>query len=126
MYAIRSYYVIAEGVGVTWDQAQDNALKKIKERIVSSVAVNISSETNMVVNESIIDNMSRYSESTELITNISTDFFNTLKGISLNKAQAFYWEKQLYPGKQKMVHYHIKYPFSQRELDELITSYNFV
>lgn len=120
VYGISKDYIIAEGVGVTWDQAQDNALKKIKERIVSSVAVNISSETNMVVNESIIDNMSRYSESTELITNISTDFFNTLKGISLNKAQAFYWEKQLYPGKQKMVHYHIKYPFSQRELDELI------
>ncbi len=123
VYGISKDYVIVEGVGATWELAQDNALKKIKERIVSSVAVNISSETNMIVTENVINNMSRYSESTELTTNISTDFFNSLKGISLNKAQTFYWERQLYPGKQKMVHYHIKYPFSQSELDELIAEW---
>ncbi len=123
VYGISKDYVIVEGVGASWDLAQDDALKKLKERIVSSVAVNISSETNMQVTESVINNMSQYSENTEVITNISTDFFNSLKGISLNKSQAFYWEKQIYPEKQELYHYHIKYPFSQRELDELISEW---
>jgi hypothetical protein len=123
VYGISNDFVIVEGVGLTWDQAQDDALKKLKERIVSSVAVNISSETNMQVSEQTIDNMSKYSENTEVITNISTDFFNSLKGISLSKSTAFYWEKMLYPEKQKMVHYHIKYPFSQKELNELISEW---
>ena len=120
VYGINKDYVIIEGVGSTWDEAQENALAKLKERIVSSVAVNISSEMNMQVTETVFDNMSKYSENTELSTNISSDFLNSLKGISLNKVDEFYWEKQLLKDKKQMIHYHIKYPFSSRELDDLI------
>jgi len=75
---------------------------------------------NISINETVIDNMSKYRENTQLQTNISTDFFNSLKGISLSKSEAFYWEKQKYPNKMTKVHYHIMYPFTEMELNNLI------
>jgi hypothetical protein len=120
VYGISKGYMIVEGVGYTWEDAQDNALKKLKERIVNSIAVNVNSEMNVEISETVIDNMSRYNENVDVKTNISTDFLNSLKGISLNKSKAFYWEKQKHPDKTKKIHYHIMYPFSERELNELI------
>lgn len=120
VYGISKGYMIVEGVGYTWEDAQDNALNKLKERIVNSVAVNVNSEMNVEISETVIDNMSRYNENVDVKTNISTDFLNSLKGISLNKSKAFYWEKQKHPDKTKKIHYHIMYPFSERELNELL------
>lgn len=120
VYGLNNGYIIIEGVGGNFENAQNDALKKLKERIVNSVAVNISSEMNISVNETVIDNMSKYRESTQLETNITTDFFNSLKGISLSKSEAFYWEKQKYPNKITKVHYHIMYPFTEMELNNLI------
>jgi hypothetical protein len=120
VYGLNNGYIIIEGVGANFENAQNDALKKLKERIVNSVAVNISSEMNISVNETVIDNMSKYRESTQLETNIKTDFFNSLKGISLSKSEAFYWEKQKYPNKMTKVHYHIMYPFTEMELNHLI------
>lgn len=120
VYGITNDYIIIEGVGNDFEEARNDVLKKLKERIVSSVAVNISSETNIAINETVIDNMSRYRENTELRTNISTDFFNSLRGISLSKSKAYYWEKQKHPDKTIKVHYHVMYPFSDTELNTLI------
>jgi hypothetical protein len=120
VYGLNNGYVIVEGVGPSFENAQNDALKKLKERIVNSVAVNISSEMNILINETVIDNMSKYREDTQLKTNITTDFFNSLKGISLSKSEAFYWEKQKYPNKITKVHYHIMYPFTEMELNNLI------
>lgn len=123
VYSIDKNHIIVEGVGYTWEEAQDDALKKINERIVNSVAVNVSSETSVSVNETVIDNISRYSQNTELRTNISTDFFNSLRGISFNKAENFYWEKQKHKDKTVKIHYHIMYPFSERELNGLLNEW---
>jgi len=120
VYGICHGYIIVEGVGYTWETAQDDALNKLKERIVNSVAVNVNSEMNVIISETVIDNMSRYQANTDVKTNISSDFFNSLKGISLNKSKEFYWEKQKHQDKSDRVHYHIKYPFSERELNALI------
>lgn len=123
VYGVSSGYIIVEGVGLTWEDAQNDAMKKLRERIVSSVAVNVSSETDFAISETVIDNMSKYSENVDVRTKISTDFFNSLKGININKSKAFYWEKQKYPNKITKVHYHIMYPFSDKELNSLIAEW---
>ncbi|MEA1874695.1 MAG: hypothetical protein U9N51_09765 [Bacteroidota bacterium] len=120
VYGLNNGYIIIEGVGANFENAQNDVLKKLKERIVNSVAVNISSEMNISINETVIDNMSKYREDTQLQTNITTDFLNSLKGVSLSKSEAYYWEKQKYPNKMTKVHYHIMYPFTEMELNNLI------
>lgn len=123
VYGVSPGFIIVEGVGLSWEDAQNDAMKKLRERIVSSVAVNVSSETDFSISETVIDNMSKYRENVDVRTKISTDFFNSLKGININKSKAFYWEKQKYPNKITKVHYHIMYPFSEKELNTLIAEW---
>ncbi len=120
IYGIEKDYIIVEGIAETHQQAQNNALKILRERIVSAAAVNVSSEAHIEITENIIQNISRYSENASLKTIVSTDFLNSLRGISLSRAEAFYWEKKKYPEKQFKIHYHIKYPFTKNEIDNLI------
>ncbi len=120
VYGITKSHITVEGVGIDWETAQNDALKKLKERIVNSISVNVSSETNVEINETVINNISTYHENTNKKTNVSSDFFNTLKGINLNKAKSFYWEKQKHKDRSYKIHYHIMYPFSETELNKLI------
>lgn len=123
VYGIEKDYIIVEGVAETHQQAQNIALKTLRERIVSAAAVHISSEAQIEITENIIENISRYSENTSHRTVVSTDFLNSLRGISLSRAEGYYWEKKKYPEKQIKVHYHIKYPFSRKEIDNLIAEW---
>jgi hypothetical protein len=123
VYGIERDYIIVEGVAETHQEAQNNALKMLRERIVSTAAVNISSEAYIEITEKTIENISRYSEDVSHKTMISTDFLSSLKGISPSRAQAYYWEKKKYPEKHFKVHYHIKYPFTKKEIDNLIAEW---
>ncbi len=121
VHGISRNFIIVEGVGNSHEQAQNDAFRALKEKIVSSVAVNVSSETQVKVDEQVINNMTSYSERIQTQTNISSGFINTLRGVSLNRADEFYWEKKKYKKtKEVKVHYHIKYPFSEKDLDRLV------
>lgn len=124
VHGISKNYLIAEGVGNNHIEAQNDALRLLKERIVSSIATSINSETSIQISEDLINNIARYHENTYTSTKISVDFLNSLNGISLSKAEDYYWEKKLYSGKTYKVHYHIKYPLSKSELDKLISDWD--
>ncbi|HOM35704.1 MAG TPA: hypothetical protein P5538_07200 [Bacteroidales bacterium] len=123
IYGIQSGSIIVEGIGDTHEKAQEDAMRKVREKIVSSVAVNIFSETNMQISEQIINEMSRYAQSTDVSTKIVTDFFNSLRGISISKVSEYYWEKKKYPYGTFKIHYHLIYPFPNSELEKLINEW---
>lgn len=123
IHGIRKDALIVEGIGKNHEEAQEDALRKIRQRIVSSVAVNIFSETNINVTEQIIDNMSRYTQNSDYRTRVSTDFFNSIRGISLIKVSEFYWEKIKTDKDKYEIHYHVVYPLDNSELEKLISEW---
>lgn len=121
VYGLENGYLIIEGVGQNHDEAKRKAYTALKEKIVESIAVNVSSNVKIDVNEQIVNDLSYYKENTTVSTNISSDFLMALKGVSLTKANDFYWEKiKDRKKKQNFIHYHVKYPFSSNDLNKLI------
>lgn len=121
VYGLENGYLIIEGVGSNHDDAKRKAYTALKEKIVESIAVNVSSNVKIDVNEQIVNDLSYYKENTTVSTNISSDFLMALKGVSLTKANDFYWEKiKDRKKKQNFIHYHVKYPFSSNDLNKLI------
>ena len=58
-------------------------------------------------------------------SSVQTADIPSLKGISLNKVSDFYWEKiQNKKTKEITVAYHVKYPYSEAELQKLIREFN--
>ena len=117
-------FIIVSAEHATLDGAKNSCLKTIQQSIISSVAVNISS------NEQSYDAMSNngYSES---ITHSYESRVETIaarlpfiQGITLDKAE-IYWKK-LYDKADKTYKYevHVKYPFSSQERRALVDQYN--
>ena len=100
----------------TLDAAQQGCLNDIKQHIVSSIAVNISSEETFSQDALVRDNvtamLTRYSSQVETK---SADM-PYLCGISLSKATGIYWERR-FVKQQKRYYYicHVQYPFTESE-----------
>lgn len=116
-------YIIVSGSGRTINLAQNEAINQVKERIIKSIADNVRSESKLTKTE--INNDDIFENFTNTISSTSgkIDFIN---GLSVNKIDEFYWEK-IKNRKTKKIHYnyHIKYPFSNMELQALIDEYKF-
>jgi hypothetical protein len=119
-------FIIVSGTGATINAAQDNALMMIKERIVTSVADNVKAtgtvqteETNM--NKKVFTFFEKYnSEVTSQSGKVPY-----LQGISLSRANEYYWEKLTDKKAGKTYYeYHIKYPFPEFELKKLVMDFN--
>lgn len=116
-------FIIASGSGSTIDIAKEDALSKIKESIIKSIADNIKSESTFSKSEMNSDKIFESFISTISSISGKIDF---ISGISLINADDFYWEK-IKDKKNKTYHfnYHVKYPFSSSEMDLLIDEYKF-
>ncbi len=115
-------YIIASGSGSTMEEAQQKALDRVKELIISSVAENIQTTSEMYRSEKTKNNSSEFEESFKTATKTRAADIPFIKGISSTKVEAFYWEKISEAGTIKY-NYHIKYPFSQVQLEQLIREY---
>ncbi len=122
---IEPNYLIESGKGATLDEAKTQALTRVKDNIVNSVAVKVSSSTELSTSE--IRQGEKYNVSGSYAEVIKTKTANlpAIKGISENKVSEFYWEK-IQNKKSGLVvcYYHVKYPFSQADLDQIIFEYN--
>jgi hypothetical protein len=123
VFGLKKDYLIVEGVGNNHDEAKNSAYVNLKEKVVSSVAVHVSSNTKVDINEKLINNISQYQESFSNETKISSNFITALRGVSLNKAEDFYWEIVRKKDKSRQIHYHVKYPFSSGEQNLLIAEW---
>lgn len=117
-------YIITVGSGATSQDAQQNALTMVKERIVSSVAENVKSKTELKKEEANYNNnISVFLEKFASQTTTESGKVPFLQGISLSKVQEFYWEKLQRKDKSVFFNYHIKYPFPEIELNKLVYDY---
>ncbi|UTW63320.1 hypothetical protein KFE98_03945 [bacterium SCSIO 12741] len=118
-------YIITMAGDADLESAKQKALVRVKEQIVSSIADNVRTTSNLSSEEQSKNKqveffIENYSSATTTESG-KTDF---VKGISISKVEDFYWEKVYDTDKKSNRYdYHIKYPFSQAELDELITDY---
>ena len=115
-------YVIVVGTGNSLDEAQEKALIKVKERIISSVADNISSQSEHTLTEDIKSGDMSITENYKVATKTRAADIPFIKGISVNQVEEYYWEKVSEKGNINY-YYHMKYPFSDFQLKKLIMEY---
>ena len=121
---IENGYLIESGKGSTLEEAKNQAFIRIKDNIVNSVAVKVSSQTETYTQENRVND--KYSVTGSYVEQIKTKTANlpAIKGISENKVSDFYWEKIKNKKTGIIVcYYFLKYPFSQAELDQIIFEY---
>lgn len=118
-------YIIVTASSPTLDDAQQKALAKVKEQIISSVAENIQTSSEFFRSEKINNNNSDFAESFQTATKTRAADIPFIKGISLTNVESYYWEKIEIDKKAKTFnyYYHIKYPFSQQQLKTLILEF---
>jgi len=117
-------YIITVGRGATSQEAQQNALTMVKERIVSSVAENVKAKTELKKEEANYNNnISVFLEKFASSTTTESGKVPFLQGISLSKVEEFYWEKLQGKDKKEYFYYHLKYPFPEFEMQKLVSDY---
>lgn len=117
-------YIITVGSGSTAQDAQQNALNMVKEQIVSAVAENVQTTSEMRMEENTVNKVSSYLENFATTTTTTSGPVPFLQGISLSKVEEFYWEK-LQDKKTRAVqfNYHLKYPFPKIEVWKLVEEF---
>lgn len=117
-------YIIVVGSSANIQDAQQNALNLVKEQIVSSVAENVKTSSEMRMEESTINNISTYLENFATTTTTTSGPVPFLQGISLSKVEEYYWEKLENRSDRSVTYnYHIKYPFPYIELWKLVDEF---
>ena len=121
---IEKDYIIVSGSGPDEQTAQQSALTMIKERIVTSVAENVKSTSEIKKEEANYNNnVNIFLEKFASSTTTQSGKVPFLQGISLSKVEEFYWEKLQRKDKSVYVNYHLKYPFPEFELKKLVSDF---
>lgn len=117
-------FLIVSVDGKTLAEAQNNALTEITERIIQSIASNVTvmqqSEMSEINTDGRIESKDAYSRSSKIIA-AKLPF---LKGISLSNAIDSYWIKVQHR-KTRETHYElsVKYPYSYSQQQSLIAQF---
>jgi hypothetical protein len=118
-------FIITTGRGPTIDEAKNNVVPAIREEIMNSVAVYVRSSSEVTIENVNKNNVINTIERFKNTSTVQTADIPSLKGISLNKVNDYYWEKfEDKETKKITVAYHVKYPFSEQELRKLIQEFN--
>lgn len=117
-------YMIQANKAASIEEAQDMVMTSLLDRIASSVAVVVASESTKETDWTVVNDKDSYVESIKVSTTLKVAKMPALQGISLSKAEV-YWERYMNKKtKDSYYDYYILYPFSQFELQDLINAYN--
>lgn len=105
-------------------EGQTKALTEITERIIQSVASNVTVSKKNVLSEINVNGSIESSDAFTQVSKIKSANLPFLKGISLSNAEEIYWEKvrDKATGKEHY-DYSVKYPFSRSEQRKLIAEF---
>lgn len=105
-------------------EGQTKALTEITERIIQSVASNVTVSKKNVLSEVNVNGSIESSDAFTQVSKIKSANLPFLKGISLSNAEEIYWEKvrDKATGKEHY-DYSVKYPFSRSEQRRLIAEF---
>jgi len=124
---VQPEYIIAMGSGSTIDEARENAIIRVKELIVTSIADNVKTRSELSTETVNNNNIHSFLQSYKSQTLTQSADMPYLQGISPARAEDYYWEKlENRQTKALKIHYHVKYPFPRREMvllmDDFITA----
>lgn len=118
-------YIITSATADDLESAKDQLIPAIKEEIVNAVASYVRSESEINIENINRSNVVHTVETYRKSATIQTADIPFLKGISLSKAEDYYWVKSQNKNTKKISWtYYIKYPFSDSELKKLIWEFN--
>lgn len=121
---VMTNYIIALGSGHSIDAARQNAMIRVKEMIVNSVANNVRTKSELRTEQVNNNNVFRFLEHFTSQTLTQSANLPYLQGISPSRAEDFYWEiVENRRTKAQTIYYHIKYPFPHFELMMLIDEF---
>ncbi len=105
-------------------EAQDDALRKIRESIISAVAANVTikerSASSEIYHNGDIESVDKFTKETA----VNAANLPYLKDITLSKAEDVYWEKKVDKAtKEEFYDYAVKYPFSSSERRKLVREF---
>ncbi len=118
-------FVITVGTGSTIQEAQRDALNMVREDIVNAVAVHVQTETEMYTEETNLNNhVNSFMQTFATSTSTAAGPVPYLQGITLSQVEDYYWEKvENRRDGTVNYNYHIKYPFSDFELQSLVMDF---
>ena len=117
-------YIIVTGRGKTIDEAKNQVLPEIRKEIMNSIAIYVRSSSEITIENENRNNVISTIEKFKNTSTLQTADIPALKGLSLNKAEDYYWEKiQDKKTKEITVAYHVKYPFSEAEMQKIIRQF---
>ena len=117
-------YIIASGTGDNVEDAKQKAMVNVKSLIVASVADYVNTSTTMFTEEVTADKFSTLYENFTSLTTTQSGKMDYLQGVSPSKVEDFYWEKlQDKSSKNIFWVYHVKYPFTRYDLEDLVNEF---
>ena len=113
-------YIITSGRAAELEQAKQQAIENVKLSIVQSVAERVEVTTSHSTTE-LSGDVNSFLDTWKEEVKTESGNVPFLKGISLSKVDGWYWEKIKNKSTKAIFYrYHIKYPFSEYELNTLI------
>lgn len=118
-------YLIVSADAPTLEAAKEKLLISLKQQIVGTIATRIVAETNISRQQTTVGRESDYTENITSSVQAKVGRVPFVSEISLSKAKEYYWEK-LYDKKKKayLYEYHVKYLFTDFEIQELVSQFN--
>ena len=123
VYSMEQGYIITTAEGKTMAEARDNAMLRVKERIITSIAEQIASETHQTISETVTDSdiASRDTYTKRIRTSSANIPF--LKDISEAYVKDYYWEKVRTKSGEFYYRYNLKYPFSTVQIRRAVREF---
>ena len=121
-------FVIQANKVSTLEEAQNNVMTSLLNQVATSIAVQVLGEMEKNIDWTVVEldgkSKEQYVEEIKNKTTIRIAKMPALQGFSITKADV-YWERYLNKKtKEYCYDYYICYPFSNSELNELISAYN--
>lgn len=123
LYGMENGYIITHAESATMEGAREEAFIQVKERVLTSIAENVRTDSRHNINETVhngeIESLSQFSKQ------IRTEGANIpyLSSISESKVQDYYWEKVQVSKTQIVYRYNIRYPLPEIEVRSLVKSF---
>lgn len=117
-------YLIVSVTANSLAEGQSKALMEITERIIQSVASNVSVSKRNELSEININGEIESKDAFSQVSKIKSANLPFLKGISLSNVEEIYWEKvQDKATKKEHYNYSVKYPFSRLQQKKLVAEF---
>lgn len=116
-------YIIVGAEGASLEDAKTKAMLQVKEQVISSIAVHITSNTSYQTRETILNGTADSHESYIKSVEMQCAEIPFVKGISEAKAEDYYWQKIQKDKQTYRYMYSVKYPFGSLEVRRLVAEF---